>query len=138
MSLFKVDRASASAKSFDAPGIYSVEVVKAEAALTTKGEDTVKLIFRGADGSVASDSFLNRESVWWRLNALLAACPLVTIDEGKEIDFSKAKVFQEFLLQFVGQKLKIKLEEESWIKEDTKEEKKTLKIKKYLPETNPF
>ena len=138
MSLFKVDRASASAKSFDAPGIYSVEVVKAEAALTTKGEDTVKLVFRGADGSVASDSFLNRESVWWRLNALLAACPLVTIDEGKEIDFSKAKVFQEFLLQFVGQKLKIKLEEETWVKEDTKEEKKTLKIKKYLPETNPF
>lgn len=138
MSLFKVDRASASTKSFDAPGIYSVEIIKAEASLTTKGEDTVKLVFRGADGSVASDSFLNRESVWWRLNALLAACPLVTIDEGKEIDFGKAKVFQEFLAQFVGQKLKIKLEEESWIKEDTKEEKKTLKIKKYLPETNPF
>ena len=138
MSLFKVDRASASAKSFDAPGIYSVEVVKAEAALTTKGEDTVKLLFRGADGSVASDSFLNRESVWWRVNALLAACPLVTIDEGKEIDFGKAKVFQEFLGQFVGQRVKIKLEEETWVKEDTKEEKKTLKIKKYLPETNPF
>ena len=138
MSLFKVDRASASAKSFDAPGIYSVEVIKAESSLTTKGEDTVKLVFRGADGSVASDSFLNRESVWWRLNALLAACPLVEIPEGKELDFSKAKIFQEFLGQFVGQKLKIKLEEETWVKEDTKEEKKTLKIKKYLPETNPF
>lgn len=138
MSLFKVDRASASAKSFDAPGIYSVEVVKAESSLTTKGEDTVKLVFRGADGSVASDSFLNRESVWWRVNALLAACPLVTISEGQELDFSKAKIFQEFLGQFVGQRVKIKLEEESWIKEDTKEERKTLKIKKYLPETNPF
>lgn len=138
MSLFKVDRASASAKSFDAPGIYSVEVVKAESSLTTKGEDTVKLVFRGADGSVASDSFLNRESVWWRVNALLAACPLVTISEGQELDFSKAKIFQEFLGQFVGQRVKIKLEEESWIKEDTKEERKTLRIKKYLPETNPF
>lgn len=138
MSLFKVDRASASAKSFDGPGIYSVEVIKAESSLTTKGEDTVKLIFRSADGSVASDNFLNRETVWWRLNALLAACPLITIDEGKEIDFSRAKIFQEFLGQFVGAKLKIKLEEESWIKEDTKEEKKTLKIKKYLPENNPF
>ena len=47
-------------------------------------------------------------------------------------------MFQEFLGQFVGQRVKIKLEEETWVKEDTKEEKKTLKIKKYLPETNPF
>jgi hypothetical protein len=138
MSLFKVDRASASTKSFDAPGIYSVEIIKAESSLTTKGEDTVKLIFRGADGSVASDNFLNRESVWWRLNALLAACPFVEIPEGQELDFSKARIFQEFLGRFVGAKCKIKLEEETWVKEGTTEEKKTLKIRKYLPETNPF
>ena len=138
MALFKVDRSSASTKSFDAPGIYSTEIVKAEAALTTKGEDTVKLIFRGEDGSVASDNFLNRETVWWRVNALLAALPLIKISEGQELDFSKAKVFQDFVSQFVGQKVKIKLEEETWVKEDTKEEKKSLKIRKYLPETNPF
>jgi hypothetical protein len=40
--------------------------------------------------------------------------------------------------RFVGAKLKIKLEEETWVKEGTTEEKKSLKIRKYLPETNPF
>ena len=33
-AMFTVDRASASVKSFDKPGVYTVQVVKAEPAIT--------------------------------------------------------------------------------------------------------
>lgn len=131
MAMFKVDRASASVKSFEKPGTYAVEIVKAEPAMTAKGDDLVKLVFRSEDGCVVSDNFLNRESVWWRLNALLAACPKIRVDDGTELDLTKRQVFQDFLAQFVGQRVQIRLEEETYVKDG--EQKKTLRVKKYVP-----
>jgi hypothetical protein len=126
--MFKVDRASAIAKPFPAAGKYEVSVVKVEEAITTKGEDQVILTLRNEDGCVVSDRFLNRESVYWRVNALLAATNL-EIPEGTEIDFSKRGQFGEFLSRFVGEKVGIQLEEESYFKEG--ETKTVLKVKRY-------
>lgn len=139
MALFKVDRASASAKPFEKPGTYTVAVVKAEPAMTNKGDSTVKLIFRSDDGFIASDTFFNKENAWWRLNQLLVACPAITTDEGSEIDLAKTETFNAFLAQFVNQRLQIRLDEETYVKDG--ETKKTLRVKKYLPAVqgeNPF
>lgn len=129
-TMFKVDRASASVVPFPAPGIYEVDVVKLESAMTGKGDHQAKLIFRSKDGHVASDTFLNRESMWWRLNMILAAIPAVKVDDGTELDLSKNPVFDGFLAQFVGKKVQIKLEEESYVKEG--EKKTVLRVKRYL------
>lgn len=131
MALFKVDRASASAKPFEKPGTYTVTVVKADPAITSKGDATVKLIMRSEDGCVVSDQFLNKENCWWRLNALLVACPSIRIDEGSEIDLAKRDTFNSFLNQFVDQKLQVVLDEETYVKDG--ETKKTMRVKKYLP-----
>lgn len=80
---------------------------------------------------MVSDQFLNKENCWWRLNELLVAFPQVRIDEGSEIDLSKRDTFNSFLNQFVGQKCQVKLEEETYVKDG--EQKKTLRVKKFLP-----
>lgn len=131
MALFKVDRASAAVKNFEAPGTYTVNIVKSEPAITGKGDATVKLVFRSDDGHVASDTFFNKEAAWWRLNQILAACPKVSVDEGAEIDLTKRETFNGFLAQFVGQRVQIRLEEEKYVKNG--EEKSVLRVKRYLP-----
>lgn len=131
MALFKVDRASASVKTFDKPGTYTVEVVKTEASMTSKGDAQVRLVLKSDDGCVTSDNFLNRDNCWWRVNALLAAVPALKIDEGTEIDFTKRDAFADFLDQFKGHRVQVKLEEETYVKDG--ETRKTLRVRKYLP-----
>lgn len=128
--MFTVDRKSAESKSFDKPGTYSVEITSVEPSLTPKGDSIVKLVFRGADGSVASDNILNRDTTWWRVNQLLAACPSVQIADGQQLDFAKREVFNDFLAKFKGATLDIKLEEETYVKDG--ESKKTLRVRRYI------
>ena len=100
-----------------------------EPSLTPKGDSIVKLVFRAADGSVASDNILNRDTTWWRVNQLLSACPSVQIADGEQLDFSKREVFNDFLAKFKGQSLDIKLEEETYMKDG--EAKKTLRVRRF-------
>jgi len=127
--MFTVDRKSAESKSFDKPGTYSVEISSVEASLTPKGDSIVKLVFRAADGSVASDNILNRDTTWWRVNQLLSACPNVQIADGEQLDFAKREIFNDFLAKFKGQSLDIKLEEETYVKDG--ETKKTLRVRRF-------
>ncbi len=128
--MFTVDRKSAESKSFAFAGQYSVEITSVEPSLTPKGDSIVKLVFRAADGSVASDNILNRDTTWWRVNQLLAACPNVQIADGQQLDFAKREVFNDFLAKFKGQSLDIKLEEETYVKDG--EAKKTLRVRRYI------
>ncbi|MGA1425114.1 MAG: hypothetical protein ACO329_11580 [Steroidobacteraceae bacterium] len=136
MAMFIVDRASALAKPFDGPGTYSVEIVKTEKMMTPKGDNVVRLMFRSPSGHVVSDNMFNTEKSWWRVNQLLVACPGVTIPDGEQLDFTKSEVFDAFLGKFVGQKLQVKLEEETYVKNG--ETKKTLRVQRFLPEESPF
>lgn len=131
MALFKVDRASASAKPFEKPGTYTVSVIKAEPGITSKGDGFVKLIMRSEDACIVSEQFLNTEKCWWKLNELLVAFPQIRIDDGQEIDLTKRETFNSFLAQFVNQTCQVKLEEETYVKDG--EQKKTLRVKKFLP-----
>lgn len=129
--MFTVDRASASVKSFEKPGVYTVQVVKAEPAITPKGDATVKLVMRSDDGCVVSDTFFNKEAAWWRLNMILAACPKVQVDDGTQLDLTKRETFNGFLEQFVGQRVQVRLEEEKYVKDG--EQKSVLRVKRYTP-----
>ena len=128
-AMFTVDRASASVKSFDKPGTYAVQIVKAEPAITPKGDAIVTLVMRSDDACVVSDTFYNKEAAWWRLNQILAACPKVQIDDGTQLDLSKREAFNGFLEQFVGQRLQVRLEEEKYVKDG--EQKSVLRVKRY-------
>jgi len=128
--MFIVDRKSAESKSFAFAGQYSVEITSVEPSLTPKGDSIVKLVFRAADGCVASDNILNRDTTWWRVNQLLAACPSVQIADGQQLDFAKREVFNDFLAKFKGATLDIKLEEETYLKDG--ETKKTLRVRRYI------
>jgi hypothetical protein len=134
--MFKIDRKSAEVRYFENPGQYTVEIVKAEPGLTAKGDNIVTLSLRSDDGCLATDNFLNKESVYWRVNALLAAVPEVTIPEGAEYDFSKRQVFNDFFNLFIGKKVDIKLEPETYVKDGA--EKTILRVKRYLKSNNPF
>jgi hypothetical protein len=134
--MFKIDRKSAEVKYFNNPGQYTVEIVKAEPGLTSKGDGIVTLSLRSDDGCLATDNFLNKESVYWRVNALLAAVPEVTIPEGSEYDFSKRQVFVDFFSLFIGKRVDIKLEAETYVKDGA--EKTILRIKRYIKSSNPF
>ena len=131
MAMFTVDRASAAVKNFDKPGVYTVSIVKAESAITPKGDDTVKLVMRSDDGCVVSDTFFNKENSWWRLNMILAACPKIKLDDGTQLDLTKRETFNSFVTQFVGQKVQVRLEEEKYVKDG--EQKTVLRVKRYSP-----
>lgn len=136
MAMFTVDRASASQKPFDGPGTYSVEIVKTEKMMTPKGDHVVRLMFRSPSGHVVSDNMFNSEKSWWRVNQLLVACPAITVPDGEQLDFTKSEVFDAFLAKFVGQKLQVKLEEETYVKNG--ETKKTLRVQRFLPDDLPY
>jgi hypothetical protein len=134
--MFVVDRASASMKPFEGPGTYLVTLVKTEGMITPKGDSVVRLTFRSAQGHSVSDNMFNTETSWWRVNQLLVACPAITVPDGEELDFTKNKTFDEFLARFVGQKLQVKLEAESYVKNG--ETKTALRVQRFLPDDNPF
>ena len=135
-NMFTVDRASAAAKSFEKPGLYSVEILKAENVITSKGDGTVKLVMRSDDGCVVSDTFFNTEAAWWRLNQILAACPKVTVSDGTQLDLSKRDNFNAFFPPFVGQRVEVRLEEETYVKNG--ETKSVLRVKRYNQSNEPF
>lgn len=132
--MFKVDRKSAEARSFEKPGIYQVEITSVEPAISAKGDSMVKLVLRSHDGCVASDTILNRDSTHWRINQLIAACPSISVSEGAELDFNKREVFNQFMAQFKGLSVQVKIEEESYQKDG--ETKKAFRVRKYSKATD--
>lgn len=128
--MFKVDRASASAVFISKPGTYTVTVKNVTHSLNPKGENVATLSLETSKQERISDDLLNRETVYWKLNQLLAACPKVQVDEGKEIDLTKTGVFAKFADLFKGQSLDIVVEEEAYTAKDGTQ-KKICRVRRY-------
>lgn len=131
--MFKVDRKSAEATPFEKPGTYNVTVASVTFELTPKGDASAKLIMRDEAGHVASEIITNKDTQYWKLNQLLAACPTVKIDDGTDIDIAKKDIFDAFMSKFKDAKLAIRLEEETYVKDG--ETKKTLRVKRFVKAT---
>jgi hypothetical protein len=111
---FKVDRSQAEVKPFPGPGEYTVVIQSAkDEGLDKNGNPVVVLRYKGAGGEVISDRFTLKDTMMWRLQALISATD-ANIDDGAEFDFSVGGAFQRFLQGFVGLGMSIVLEEEKY------------------------
>jgi hypothetical protein len=111
---FKVDRSQAEVKPFPGPGEYTVVIQSAkDEGLDKNGNPVVVLRYKGAGGEVISDRFTLKDTMMWRLQALISATE-ADIKDGDEFDFSIGGAFQRFLQGFVGLGMGIVLEEEKY------------------------
>lgn len=111
---FTVDRSQAEVKSFAGPGEYTVVVSGAkDEGLDKSGNPVVTLRYKSATGETISDRFVLKDTMMWRLQALISATE-ANIDDGAEFDFSVSGAFLRFLQGFVGLSLNIVLEEEKY------------------------
>lgn len=109
---FTLNRAEAEIKNFPGPGTYNVTIAAAkEAPLDKNGDGGVILRYRSDDGCSINDRFSLKESMLWRVNAL-AAVTDVNIPDGESHDFSVPGAFFAFLNRWVGQRLKVKIEQD--------------------------
>jgi hypothetical protein len=111
---FKVDRSQAEVKPFPGPGEYTVVIQSAkDEGLDKNGNPVVILRYKGAGGEVISDRFTLKDTMMWRLQALISATE-ADIKDGDEFDFSIGGAFQRFLQGFVGLAMAIVIEEEKY------------------------
>lgn len=111
---FKVDRSQAEVKPFPGPGEYAVVIQSAkDEGLDKNGNPVVVLRYKGAGGEVISDRFTLKDTMMWRLQALISATE-ADIKDGDEFDFSIGGAFQRFLQGFVGLAMAIVIEEEKY------------------------
>jgi hypothetical protein len=111
---FKVDRSQAEVKPFGGPGEYTVVIQSAkDEGLDKSGNSVATLRYKGPSGEVISDRFILKDTMMWRLQALISATE-ANIDDGAEFDFSVGGAFTRFLQGFVGLSMIVVLEEEKY------------------------
>ena len=111
---FTVDRSQAEVKPFASPGEYIDTVNSAkDDNLDKNGNPVCTLRYKGGNGEVVSDRFVLKDTMMWRLQALISATE-ANISDGDEFDFSIGGAFFRFLQGFVGLQLVVVLEEEKY------------------------
>jgi hypothetical protein len=125
--MFKVDRKAAEITRIETEGEHEVTVHKVEEQLDSRGREIALVTFRTDSGGLLTDRFLNQESVWWRVNALVSATD-APIDDGTEVDFAgKRGSFAEFISAMIGLRLVIVTRFEEYQKDG--ETKRILKVR---------
>jgi hypothetical protein len=126
---FTVDRSQAEVKPFASPGEYIVTVNSCkDDNLDKNGNPVCILRFKGGNGEVISDRFVLKDTMMWRLQALIAATE-ASINDGDQYDFSIGGAFFRFLQGFVGLQLVVVLEEEKYTDKQGAEQV-TLRVKR--------
>jgi hypothetical protein len=126
---FTVDRSSAEVKPFAGPGEYTVTINSCkDDGLDKNGNPVSTLRYKGEGGEVVSDRFILKETMMWRLQALISASQ-ANISDGDEFDFSIGGAFLRFLQGFVGLQMVIVLEEEKYTDKNGVEQV-TLRVKR--------
>jgi len=126
---FTVDRSQAEVKPFANPGEYIVTVNSCkDDNLDKNGNPVCTLRYKGGNGEVISDRFVLKDTMMWRLQALISATE-ANIADGDEFDFSIGGAFFRFLQGFVGLQLVVVIEEEKYTDKHGAEQV-TLRVKR--------
>lgn len=126
---FRVDRSQAEVKPFASPGEYIVTVNSCkDDNLDKNGNPVCTLRYKGGNGEVISDRFVLKDTMMWRLQALISATE-ANIADGDEFDFSIGGAFFRFLQGFVGLQLVAVIEEEKYTDKNGAEQV-TLRVKR--------
>jgi hypothetical protein len=122
---FKINRKESGSQYIRTPGIWAGKIVfPSEIDCTPKGDTRVRLEYVTVNGERVTDDYINKESVWWRINVLIAA-----IDpdgkkfgaDGVELDFTKDQNFITFLRALDGIDIKFATWTETYKKGDGSE-----------------
>lgn len=125
--MFQVNRKDAGGRYIDSEGDFIVTLVKVEENLDPKGREVCKLTFKTDDGASVSDRFINQESIWWRVNQLVAATDH-NVPDGTQVDFAGTKgAYANFLRAMIGLSLVVTLKFEEY--QSNGETKRTLRIR---------
>lgn len=125
--MFKVDRKAAEVARIETEGEHEVTIHKVEEQLDSRGREVAIVTFRNDEGGTLNDRFLNQESVWWRVNALVSATD-APVSDGTEVDFAgKRGSFAEFIAAMIGLRLVIVTRFEEYVKDG--ETKRILKVR---------
>ena len=129
--MFQVNRKDAANRYIDAEGDYVVTLAKVEENLDNKGREVCKLTFKAEDGASVADRFINQESVWWRVNQLVAATDH-NVPDGTQVDFLGVKgSYANFLRAMIGLSLVVTLKFEEY--QSNGETKRALRIRNMKP-----
>ena len=129
--MFQVNRKDAGNRYIDAEGDYVVTLAKVEENLDAKGREVCKVTFKTEDGASVSDRFINQESVWWRVNQLVAATDH-NVPDGTQVDFAGTKgAYANFLRAMIGLSLVVTLKFEEY--QSNGETKRTLRVRNMKP-----
>lgn len=114
---------SSGVKNFESPGEYDVEIFKAEAKLSRKGDDMISLRFKDGNGCMGQDDLYFTEAASWRVDVLLKALKLTDgIEKGHECEISPQ--------MFLGRKGRVKLDWEEYEKDG--QTKRIMKVKAWI------
>lgn len=131
MSKFVVNRAEGASLYIEEPGNYNVSISVKEFTLTPSGDVCAVLRLTADDGRAITDRIINKSSVFWRIQQLIAATE-IPIDDGAEFDFSKSDNFKSFMQAFEGRGCAIAVVRESYTSNG--EQKSGLKVRRYFSE----
>jgi hypothetical protein len=129
MSKFVVNRAEGNSVFLEEPGNYNVAIQVKEFTLTPNGDTAAILRLTTDDGKSITDRVINKPSVYWRIQQLIAATEL-PIADGAEFDFSKSDNFKAFIQSFEGRVCAIAVTRESY--NSNGEQKTGLKVRRYF------
>jgi hypothetical protein len=136
MSKFKVDlNSSDRPERFTQEGDYLVVIQGVEKSLTSQGFEKAVITFADDKNRQVKDDLMNKDTVYWRLNALIVASGM-KVPHGAEFDFSKSGEFFNFVKSFVGMKINVTLKSESYTNKEG-EQKTILKVARYGKPTSP-
>jgi hypothetical protein len=131
MSKFVVNRAEGASLYIEEPGNYNVAISIKEFNLTPNGDVCAVLRLTADDGRAITDRIINKSSVFWRIQQLIAAAQL-PIEDGVEFDFSKSDNFRSFMAAFEGRGCAIAVVRETY--QSNGEQKSGLKVRRYFAE----
>ena len=115
---FKIDRKSAELPPLvSAPGKYRSVVTHVKGELKN-GSEIAVITFQTESGESQIERLYNKRQSDWKLQQLIAATPEFTMEEGTEIDFDQSDTFVPFLQQFVGLKVGLDVQPDTFVGSD--------------------
>jgi hypothetical protein len=103
-------------------GIFEFEIVEGKDELAG-GDSKLTLTFATSDGERINDNFTLNAKFGWRFEKFLKKLGMAGFSKGQEIEFEAD--------QFIGLKIKGRVERETWRKDGETKDRESFKIREY-------
>jgi hypothetical protein len=115
---FIIDRKSAQLPPLvSAPGKYRSVVTHVKGELKN-GNEIAVVTFQTEAGETQIERLYNKPQNHWKIQQLIEATPEFTMEDGTKIDFDQSDTFVPFLQQFVGLKVGLDVQPDTFVGSD--------------------